>query len=199
MFGPDIVALKGKTNRQTPKSVRYDTIEIPPKIREIQKDIFFCFDIMYLNGMPFMNGIDKTIKFHSKEPLSNMQAEKIYQGLDVCLHVYNHDVRTVTEIRCDQNIPNIMDAVHYELCVHMKYTYDVDHEPVADCNNLMFKDHIISIFHSLPFRTTPNIMVGKITTISTKLLIWFTVKGRVSPYYSPYSIIHVSPLDCKKH
>ena len=61
-FGPDMGALKVKTTRQTPKPVQYDTIEIPPEIRDIHKDITLCFDIIYVNGMHFMNSINATIK-----------------------------------------------------------------------------------------------------------------------------------------
>ena len=41
IFGPDIGALKVNTTIHTPKQVRDNTIDIPPEIREIHKDIPF--------------------------------------------------------------------------------------------------------------------------------------------------------------
>ena len=79
-FGPGMVALKVNTIKQTPNTVQDDNIEIPPDIREINKYIIFCFYIMYVNGMTFMNGIENTIKYRSTEPLSNMHTNKLYQG-----------------------------------------------------------------------------------------------------------------------
>ena len=55
-------ALKLNTTRPTPKLLEDDTIEIPPEIREIHKDTLLCFDILYVSGMPFINGIDAYIK-----------------------------------------------------------------------------------------------------------------------------------------
>ena len=65
-----------------------------------------------------------------------------------------------------------MDIVKDDPGVCMNYTAAGDHEPAADCNNLMFKDHIRSIFHSLPFIIIPKIMVIKITAIKNKCLNW---------------------------
>ena len=49
---------------------------------------------MYVNGMPFMNGI-KAIN-HSTEPLLNSHIDKLYQVLDVIIHIYNHVGHTIT-------------------------------------------------------------------------------------------------------
>ena len=46
--------------------------------------------------MNLMNSIGTTIKYRLTETLSNMQADKLYQGLDECIHVYNHSGHTVT-------------------------------------------------------------------------------------------------------
>ena len=63
IFGPDIGALKGKTIRKAPIRVKEDLVEIPPEIRDKHKDIVYCMDIMYVNGMPMLTGIDHSIQF----------------------------------------------------------------------------------------------------------------------------------------
>ena len=57
-----------------------------------------------------------------------------------------------------------------ELDMHMNYMDAEEHEPVADHNNNMVRDCTISIFHSLPFIMTPNLMVSKLINIATKPL-----------------------------
>jgi len=63
IFGPDIGALKGKTVRKAPIRVKEDLVEIPPEIYDKHKDIVYCMDIMYVNGMPMLTGIDRSIRF----------------------------------------------------------------------------------------------------------------------------------------
>ena len=85
--------------------------------------------------MHFMNVIDTTIKYHSTEPISNMNADKIYQILNTCICVYNHSGHTVTEIRCDQKDSTIMGTMKDDLVLHMNHTAYIEHEPVSDHNN----------------------------------------------------------------
>ena len=136
---------------------------------------------MYVNGMPFMDGIDTTIKYLQTEPLLNMHTYKPYQVLYACIHVYNHAGHAVTEIRRDQQFATIMDTIRYDIGVHMNYTYVGEHGPVENRKNRMVKDSIRLIFHYLPLRMIPNLMVRKLTNITTKCLNWFPLKGVVSP------------------
>ena len=92
-----------------------------------------------------------------------------------------------------------MDTFKYYLGVHMNYIAAEEHEPVYGRNNCMVKYCIISIFHSLPFKIIPKIVVRKLTTIATKCLKSFPVKGGLSLYYSPHVIMHGSPLDYENH
>ena len=52
IFGPDIGALRGKSTRPNPARVQHDWIEIPKEIKAKHQDIVFCFDLMYINGLP---------------------------------------------------------------------------------------------------------------------------------------------------
>ena len=81
---------------------------------------------MYVNVMPFINGIKTTINYRSTEPFSNLHFEKLYQVLDACIHVYNHASHTVTEICCDQKYSKIMDTAKDELGMHRNYSNSGD-------------------------------------------------------------------------
>ena len=95
-----------------------------------------------------------------------MHVDKLYQGLNAHLHVYNHTCHNVTGNRCDLKFTTTMDTVKDGLGVHMNYTATGEHEPVSERNNHTFKDHIIPIYHYLPFRIIPKLTVSKTTTTS---------------------------------
>ena len=174
-------------------------LKTPPEIRDIHKNIILCCYIMYMNIISFMNVIDTTIRYQSTEPLSNLQAEKLHQGLDARIFIYNHDGHTVTEIRRDKQFATTMGTVKNDLGMHMNYTAAKYHEPVAQHNILTVKDCIRTIFHSLPFIMTPKLMVSKLTTIATNRLNWFSVNVIISHYYISNIIIHWILLDYENH
>ena len=80
--------------------------------------------MMYLNVTPWMNGINTAIKYKWTEIISNLNVDKLYQGLDAHICIYNHAGQNVTEIRCDQQFESIMDTIKDDLGVNMNYTDD---------------------------------------------------------------------------
>ena len=46
-------------------------MEILDEIKEKHGDLTFCMDIMYVNGMPMITGIDQTIKYRGLILLEN--------------------------------------------------------------------------------------------------------------------------------
>jgi hypothetical protein len=65
IFGPDIGSLKGKSTRSKPTPVKTDLIEIPPELKQQHRDLTFCMDVMFINGMPMLTGIDRSIRFRA--------------------------------------------------------------------------------------------------------------------------------------
>ena len=85
IFGPDIGALKGKTVHKSPIRVKEDLVEVPPELKDKHKNLIFCMDIMFVNGMPMLTGIDRSLRFRSLVPLENRTARELYKKLDVIL------------------------------------------------------------------------------------------------------------------
>ena len=61
IFGSDMGALKGKSTQRKPVPVRDDYIEIPPELKMQHHNITYCMDVMFVNGMPMLTGLDCTI------------------------------------------------------------------------------------------------------------------------------------------
>ena len=80
--------------------------------------------MMYLNVKPWTNGTNTAIKYKWTEIFSNLHVDKLYQGLDSRLCIYNHAGQNITEIRRDQQFESIMDTIKDDLGVNMNYTDD---------------------------------------------------------------------------
>ena len=62
IYGPSMVSLKGKSTRIKTSPVMKYEIQIPRKIYKNNKNIEFCFDFIYKNGVAFMVSIDRKSK-----------------------------------------------------------------------------------------------------------------------------------------
>jgi hypothetical protein len=84
IFGGDIRTLKEKsTSRNRPTTVKDDLVEIPPELLEKHQDLTYCMDIMYVNGIPMMTGINQSIRFRGLVPLTSRVASELYRALNV--------------------------------------------------------------------------------------------------------------------
>jgi hypothetical protein len=83
IFGPDIGTLKGKSTRKHPSPVKTELIEIPSELKEQHQDITFCMVILFVNGMPMLTGIDRSIRFRALIALDNRSKDSIYKGIDI--------------------------------------------------------------------------------------------------------------------
>jgi hypothetical protein len=101
IFGGDIGALKGKSTRSRPTTVKDDLVEISPELLEQHQELTYCMDIMYVNGMPMMTGIDQSIRFRGLIPLTSQVASEIYQALEIILRVNNKQGYRIKNINCD--------------------------------------------------------------------------------------------------
>ena len=75
IFGLDVGALKGKTTRHKTGVVKGDQIKIPAELIAEPNDLTYCMDTFYVNGMPMLNGIDKTVRYRKAVPLPSHTAD----------------------------------------------------------------------------------------------------------------------------
>ena len=58
-----IRALKCKSTRRKPKPVKDDVVEMPTEIIEQHKDFTHCMDIMFVNDLPILTRIARTVRY----------------------------------------------------------------------------------------------------------------------------------------
>jgi len=199
IFGADIGALKGKTTRRRPTPVKTDLVEIPPELIKQHHDLTYCMDVMYVNGMPMLTGIDRSIRFRALIPLSSRTASELYRGTDEIFRLYNKAGFLIKEIICDREFKTLMDEVKDELDIDMNYTSKGEHVPEAERNNRTIGERIRAAYHNLPYKAIPKVMLRTLAMVSTNQLNYFPAKGGVSAYLSPHTILNHRDLDYNKH
>lgn len=199
IFGPDIGTLKGKSTRKKTVPVKSDFIEIPPELRDLHQDLTVCLDIMFVNGMPMLTGIDRSIRFRALIALDNRSEAAIYDGIDSIIRVYKKAGFRVSRIHCDQEFRPVMERVSDELNISINYATAGEHVPEAERNNRTIQERIRTAYHNLPYAMIPKVMLRYLAMISTEQLNYFPAKGGISPYFSPYTILTGKTIDYNKH
>ena len=150
IFGPDISSLKGKSTRTKVATVTNDHIEIPEEIYQLYQELELCMDIMFVNGMPMLTTVDRTIKFRGLVPLNNRKEKEIFRGLDVILRYYNQAGFRIVKLHCDNEFRNMLEKIQDDLGIKMNFTNAGDHVPEAERNNRTIKERIRAGYHRLP-------------------------------------------------
>ena len=81
--------LKGKTTRKKPRIVVNNNIETPEDLKQAQRDIHLCIDIMYIQMQMFLVTVSKHIKYISIDPIKERSRQLVFVTLDKVFKVYN--------------------------------------------------------------------------------------------------------------
>ena len=187
IWGKDIPKLKGSTKRSQPKAVIDDLIQLPPEIYEKHPDLTLEIDIMYVNRLPMLTGIDTTLKYRSFEPLTCRTITEIHRALKTFLRTYNRGGFKITRIDCDNEFRPLLDKIEIE--VEMNFANPGDHCPHVERNNQTVKERIRAILHGLPFKYFPKQLIRAIGIKATKGLNILPAKDGVSDRYGPHSLM----------
>ena len=91
-------------------------------------------DIMFVNGMPMLTGIDDPVRFWSCVPLKSRNATELYEGIDRILRFYNKNGFFVKTIRADNEFGVLIEPIQDELDVAIDLANAGDHVPQAERN-----------------------------------------------------------------
>ena len=128
-----------------------DEIDIPKELIEKNQDLTLCLDIMFVNGIPMLTSIDRTIRYRPLIPLKNRESKELYWAIDAILRNYNQAGFSIKQIFCDQEFEELMEQVNDELDIKMDYTSSGEHVPEAERNNRTIGERMRAIYHNLPY------------------------------------------------
>ena len=198
IYGPSASAIKGKTQRPQPEAIRDDWIEVPRELVVNNMDIDLCIDLVFINNVVALTGVDKQIKYRHFIELENRTKNSLYRGIDEIFRLYNHADFLVKQIYCDLEFKAVFDDVKDELNVHMNYASAGEHEPTAERNNQHIKAGVRTQYHRMPFKAIPKVMTVALGERTVTTSNYYPAKGGLSAYYSPYMIIHRQSVNYEK-
>ena len=199
IYGPEIGRLKGKSTRTKPTSVLKDVIAIPPEIYEKNYNLDLCIDVMYVSGIQFLVSIDKQIKYRAAIFIHDRTKKTLYAAIDKIFRLYNAATFKITTIHADGEFEPLFAPIHDQLDATFNYANPGDHVPEIERSNRTVKERCRAIYHELPYKNLPKILIKHLVYECIRKLNYFPVKGGVSTYYSPRMIIHNTTLDYHKH
>ena len=97
-YGANIGALKGKTTQNRPTHVNNYLVDVPLELIKPQREIIYCIDIMYVNNMLMLTGIDRSLRYCILVPLTSRVTEELYRAIDVVFRNDNKEIFMITDI-----------------------------------------------------------------------------------------------------
>ena len=189
IFGKDVGALKGKTTRQQPGAVIDDSVYIPEEIYTKHPNIKLEIDVMYINGIATLTGIDATVFNRNFEPLKARTVPELLRALDTFLRYYNKAGYTIAQIECDNEFKPLLEQLEDNDDININLANPNDHVPHVERHNRTMKERIRTLFHGLPFNLFPKQLLLKMGERANMTLNYFPAKQGVSTTYSPHAIM----------
>ena len=201
MYGDhNVFSLKGKATRTKPKVVRKDYIDVPSELKYKCQDVELCADIVFIQGLPFLVTISKHIHLITVDALANRKKKTIAAAFDSAFRIYNDAGFRITHSHCDMEFKCLEDEMmDDDNSITMCYVARKQHVPEVERCIRTIKERVRALWHSLPYKTMPTVMIQYLVCRQVKWLNTFPPKGGISAYHSPRTIMGASPIDCDTH
>jgi hypothetical protein len=116
-------------------------------------------DIMVINGMPMLTGIDRSIRLRALNALDRRIESEIFRGIQSIVRLYANEGFRINRIHCDQEFRNMMERVFDEFSIEMNYATAGEHVPEAERNNRTVQERIRATIDNLPYVMIPKVML----------------------------------------
>lgn len=198
IFGPDIGSLKGKTTRRGEPHVDLSMQPIPQEIVTRHREVVICFDVMYVNGIPFAVSISRAIKFCTVEALENRKAETLLTSLKRIRATYARRGFLANMIAADNEFASLEGPLSNEGMALNVVARD-EHVPEIERHIRTLKERCRAVFNTLPFNKMPNRMIVELVYAMNFWIHAFPACDGVSEHISPREIVTGVSLDANKH
>ena len=180
IWGTNIAALKGKTARAKPVMVKTDIIQIPVQIRSLHRIVTLLIDIVFVNKIPFLITLSRSIIFTTVTHLSNRKIETIFKAFrSIFLYDLERGFQVMTVMANGEFAP--LEEFLYSLpgTPRLNLSAANEHEPYVERQIRVIKERVRAVCHSLPFSSLSMQITMHMVFFVVKLLNYFPAKGRV--------------------
>ena len=193
LLGPNLGSLKGKTVRRPNPHVPMGIAGVPDSIMKHHQRVTIAIDIMFINAIPFFITISRNLHFGTVEVLPNRQETTIKNKLRAVTHLYEQRGFRVTSIMADPEFEPLR-AVFPQL-----NTCGADeHVPEIERFIRTVKDRVRSVYHSLPYKYVPRLLLVHLVKAAVFWLNAFPHRDGISDQ-SPRYIMTGQTLNFQRH
>ena len=137
--------------------------------------------------------------YRTLQNVASRSMKNYRSGLDNVFRIYHAAGFKVVKIHCDKEFESLKTQLKDDYKINVNCASAQEHVPEAERNNRTLKERFRSIFHYLPFKNIPKLMIKFLAMEVARKLNMFPPRGGVSNYYSPRAILHGKPLEYSKH
>eukprot|EP00536_Pseudo-nitzschia_multiseries_P012906 jgi/Psemu1/33464/gm1.33464_g len=189
ILSPSIAGLKGKTTRQKKQNVEPEIVPMPKHIREQYMAITLAIDVMYINGIPFLNSISQNIHYGTCLPLPKMKLKDISEALQHIVGYYVKRNFKVIMILADGQFKGLQHSLAKHQ-ITLNIVSKDEHVPEIERYNRTLKERCRCLYSELPFDRLPKQMVVEmVRTIVFYQNAFFPWAGGVSNTIAPTTIV----------
>ncbi len=160
-------------------------------MKEAHKGIKLSVDVMFVCNRRYLVAKSLDVEYISIVPLKNATNEQLRAGLDVILHEYNSNDYEVTHVNADPEFQSIKKHLEHPECgcIKVKICNTKEHVAKIECTIRTIKERFRCVWHSLPFKRYPKILLDAMLSHCVRWLNSFPTRNGISDTYSPRTII----------
>ena len=196
LFGPDLATVRGKTVRRKPTRVVTDYVDIPRTLIDINKKVTLAVDVMFVNSVPFLVSVSRTINLITIEHAPKCSATKLGELIHRIARVYARAGFSIQTVLMDNEFEKLKDLVPM---LDLNIPAASEHVGEIERKIRVIKERTRGLTSTLPYPRLPKQMLIHLLHFVTMWLNNFPTINGLSPDYSPREIILRNRLSYKRH
>jgi hypothetical protein len=196
IYGPDVGGLKGKTPRRPVPHVAIEHNAVPLDIMAAHKHVTLAMDIMFINRLPFLVTVSRSLRFGTLEALPNRQIPTVKEKLVSVTKLYRRRGFHIRTVLADGEFAPLADTLPeltFNLCGADEHIPDIERYIRT------IKDRVRSCYNTMPYRHIPKLMLARMAANAVFWLNAIPPTDGVSTTLSPRYIMTGQQLDYTKH
>ena len=149
-------------------------------------NVTLCIDILYINQMPFLHTISRKLHFRTMEYMPSESQDVILTSLQRVINIYKSRGFNIEYICGDGQFECVREKVRP---IHLNTSSTGEHVPEIERSIKTIKGDIRTLYHSLPYKRYPPIMIKGMAEYQVGIRNKFPSINGVSKDISPLTII----------
>ena len=159
VFGKSMGEIKDKTIRQNKKHEDTKTFNIPEELIYKNKYLELSIDAMYVNGLLFLTSISHKLYYRTVQYVPSKNKKNYIKRMEKIITIYKFGEFNIKSIHCDQEFRYILQDFANKNQIKSICAPSQAHVPYAERNICTIKERVRSLFHNLPYRGIPKIIM----------------------------------------